>query len=147
VAELESLGEVLSTDVLIVGGGIGGLTAAVTLKEKFPELDVLVVEKATTGWAGKADRGGGILAFLTPDDDPEDFVRFHVHNVGCFLEDQELLSEYAHTCNTVLEHLDAWGAKLAKEKDGSWKYIKLPEVDVPWGLASVDLDMCRRMLK
>lgn len=147
MAELESLGEVISTDVLIVGGGIAGLTAAITLKEKCPELDVLVVEKATTGWAGKADRGGGILAFLTPDDDPEDFVRFHVHNVGCFLEDQELLGEYAHTCNTVLDHLDSWGVKLAKEKDGSWKYIKMPEGDLPWGLASVDLDMCRRMLK
>jgi succinate dehydrogenase/fumarate reductase flavoprotein subunit len=147
VAKLESLGEILSTDVLIVGGGLAGLTAAITIKEKSPQLDVLVVEKATTGWAGKADRGGGILAFLTPDDDPEDFVRFHVHNVGCFLEDQELLSEYAHTCNTVLDRLDAWGAKLAKEKDGSWKYIKLPEGDLPWGLASVDLDMCRRLLK
>ena len=147
MAELESLGEVISTDVLIVGGGIAGLSAAITIKEKYPDLDILIVEKATTGWAGKADRGGGILAFLTPDDTPDDFVRFHVHNVGCFLEDQELLSEYAHTCNDVLDQLDAWGVKVAREKDGSWKYVKTPGTDVPWGLAGVDLDMCRRLRK
>jgi len=93
----------------------------------------------------KADRGGGILAFLTPADKPEDFVRFHVHHIGCFLEDQELLSEYAHTCNGVLDHLDAWGVKVAREKNGRWKYVKLPGLDVPWGLAGVDLDMCRRL--
>ncbi|MBN2027524.1 MAG: FAD-dependent oxidoreductase [Actinobacteria bacterium] len=145
MAELESLGEVVSTDILIVGGGIAGLAAAITIKEKRPELDVVIVEKATTGWAGKADRGGGILAFLTPDDTPEEFVRFHVHNIGCFLEDQELLGEYAHTCNEVLEHLDAWGVKVARERDGSWKYVKTPGADVPWGLAGVDLDMCRRL--
>ena len=147
MAELGSLGELISTDVLIVGGGIAGLAAAITLKEKCPDLDVLVVEKATAGWAGKADRGGGILAFLTPDDTPDDFIRFHVHNIGCFLEDQELLSEYAHTCNSVLDHLDAWGVKVAREKDGSWKFIKTPGVDVPWGLAGVDLDMCQRLHK
>jgi succinate dehydrogenase/fumarate reductase flavoprotein subunit len=147
MAELNSLGEVISTDVLIIGGGIASLSAAITAKEKSPGLEVLIVEKATTGWAGKADRGGGILAFLTPDDSPEDFIRFHVHNIGCFLEDQELLSEYAHTCNTVLDHLDAWGARLCKEKDGSWKYIKTPGMEVPWGLTSVDLDMCQRLRK
>jgi len=145
MAELESLGEVVSTDILIVGGGIAGLTAAITIKEKHPDLDVLIVEKATTGWAGKADRGGGILAFLTPDDTPEEFMHFHVHNIGCFLEDQELLGEYARTCNTVLDHLDAWGVKVAREKDGSWKYVKTPGDDVPWALAGVDLDMCRRL--
>lgn len=145
MAELASLGEVISADVLVVGGGIAGLAAAITVKEKAPELAVLVVEKATAGWAGKADRGGGILAFLTPADRPEDFVRFHVHHIGCFLEDQELLGEYARTCNGVLDHLDSWGVKIARDGNGRWKYVKLPGLDVPWGLAGVDLDMCRRL--
>ncbi|MEW6554719.1 MAG: FAD-dependent oxidoreductase [Actinomycetota bacterium] len=145
MAELDSLGEALSADILVLGGGIAGLAAAITVKERHPELDVLVVEKATAGWAGKADRGGGILAFLTPDDTPEEFIRFHVHNIGCFLEDQELLREYAHTCNGVLDHLDAWGVKVARDGDGRWSYIKTPGVEVPWGLAGVDLDMCRRL--
>ncbi len=143
----QSPGESVATDVLIMGGGLAGIAAAITLKEKSPDLEVLVVEKATAGWAGKANRGGGILAFLTPDDTPEDFMRFHVRHIGCFLEDQELLGEYAHTCNGVLDCLDAWGAKVARERDGSWKYVKTPGLEVPWGLAGVDLDMCRRLHK
>ncbi|NPV60550.1 MAG: FAD-dependent oxidoreductase [Actinobacteria bacterium] len=145
VFDLGSLGEVMVADVLVWGGGIAGLSAAITIKERSPGLDVLVVEKATAGWAGKADRGGGILAFLTPDDDPEEFIRFHVRHIGCFLEDQELLREYAYTCNRVLDHLDAWGVRVARERDGSWKYVKTPGAEVPWGLAGVDLDMCRRL--
>ena len=39
----------LSCDVLIVGGGIGGLTAATSLKERRPDLDILIIEKQTTG--------------------------------------------------------------------------------------------------
>jgi succinate dehydrogenase / fumarate reductase flavoprotein subunit len=147
VSQLDSLGVFRSTDVLIIGGGIAGLSAAITVKEKNPNLDVLVVEKATAGRSGKAGRGGGILAFITPNDNPEDFVRYHVHNIGCFLEDQELLREYAHTCNSVLDHLDAWGVNLNKEKDGRWKYVKNPGPDLPWGLAGVDLDMCLRLHK
>lgn len=143
----ESIGEIISTDILIVGGGLAGLSAAITIKEKNPETDVLVVEKATSGWSGQADRGGGILAFITPADTPEAFIRYHVENIGCFLEDQVLLGEYAHTCNSVLDHLDSWGAKLNKEKDGRYKYVKNPGVSVPWGLAGVDLDMCQRLNK
>ncbi|MBU3130737.1 FAD-binding protein [Clostridium tagluense] len=37
------------TDVLIIGGGIAGLTAAVIIKEKNPDIEVLIVEKQTTG--------------------------------------------------------------------------------------------------
>ena len=41
MAKLEDLGEVISTDVLIVGGGIGGLVAAIKAKEESPKVDVL----------------------------------------------------------------------------------------------------------
>ena len=87
------------------------------------------------------------MAFITPADTPEDFISYHVNNIGCFLEDQELLSAYAHTCNNVLDLLDSWGAKLNKEKDGRYKYVKNPGVEVPWGLAGIDLDMCQRLNK
>ena len=56
---LESMGKVLSADVLVVGGGIAGLTAAISAKETSPDLSVLVVDKAKNGFGGKANKGGG----------------------------------------------------------------------------------------
>ena len=50
LATIEDLGEVISTDVLVIGGGIGGLVTAVKAKEENPDTDVLIVEKQTTGW-------------------------------------------------------------------------------------------------
>ena len=94
MSKLDDLGEVLSTDVLIAGGGIGGLAAAIKVKEENPECNVLIVEKQTTGWAGKATKIGGILAFLGPDNDADKFIDFQVRTSGLFLNDQELLSKY-----------------------------------------------------
>ena len=37
MAKIEDLGEVISTDVLIIGGGIGGLATAIKAKEENPE--------------------------------------------------------------------------------------------------------------
>lgn len=54
----------LSTDVLIVGGGIGGLTAACSIKEHSPETEVLIIEKQTAGFSGKANKGGGVLQYF-----------------------------------------------------------------------------------
>jgi glycine/D-amino acid oxidase-like deaminating enzyme len=66
LVRLDELGEVVDADVLIIGGGIGGLAAAVAAKEECPQLDVMVVEKQTAGWAGKASKIGGVLTFLGP---------------------------------------------------------------------------------
>jgi succinate dehydrogenase / fumarate reductase flavoprotein subunit len=59
MANLEELGEVISTDMLIVGGSLAGLSAAIKAKEESPNLNVLLVDKQTVGWAGVAPRGGG----------------------------------------------------------------------------------------
>ena len=67
-----------TSDLLIVGGSLAGMAAAITAKEENPDLDVLLVEKYTAGYAGKANRGAGIMDMIG-DSDPEDYVKYHTH--------------------------------------------------------------------
>ncbi len=52
------------TDVLIIGGGFGGLAAAIRIKEMSPETSVLLVDKQTIGWGGKANKGAEFCGSL-----------------------------------------------------------------------------------
>jgi len=146
MSNIESLGKVLSTDLLVVGGGLAGLTAAIAAKETKPEIDVLIVDKASAskGMVGKAARSAGILSFVTPEDDPEEFVKFFVHNVGYFLCDQLLLREFAYYSRSIVEHLSLWNVEVWRGPDGKIQYTKGP---FPWGTTTVDPDMCRNMAK
>ena len=146
MATLESLGKVISTDILIIGGGIAGLSAAITAKETSPKVDVLVVDKATIGWGGKANKGGGNIAYVDPEDSVDEFVEYHVHNIGCFLEDQELLRAYAEESRGNLERLESWGVHIFRHEDGSPKYIRWTE-SLPWRMAVMDQDVTLNMLQ
>jgi len=138
--KLEELGEVISTDVLIVGGGISGLAMALKVKEENPKADVLIVEKQTTGWAGKATKIGGILAFLGPNDNADKFLDFQVRTSGFYLNDQELLSKYVHSSYKAIEQFAEWGAKLARTPDDKLvtnRAFWAPE----WSTTFIDIDL------
>ena len=128
-----------SADILVVGGGIAGLTAAVSIKENNPELSVLLVEKQTSGYSGKANKGGGVLQYFELDRmKPEDFASYHVHAIGCFLGDQELMMKYVSMNHHMLDKLAEWGARLPKREDGSYQVIPTGPMTAMIG---VDLDI------
>ena len=131
--------QVLSTDVLIVGGGIAGLTAAVTIKETNPNTNVLIIEKQTAGYSGKANRGGGVLQYFDFNKTkPIDFVAYHANAVGCFLGDQEQMLNYVSMNNKMIDKLIEWGVKVPYNEDGTLKIIPTgPMV----GIIGVDLDI------
>jgi succinate dehydrogenase/fumarate reductase flavoprotein subunit len=132
-------------DILIIGGGIAGLTAAVSVKEKAPELDVLVVEKQTSGYSGKANKGGGVLQYFDLKQmTPEDFVTYHANTIGCFLGDQELMAKYVSMNNSMLDKLVEWGAKLPKRPDGSYAVIPTGPMTA---IIGIDLDVTLKVRK
>jgi succinate dehydrogenase / fumarate reductase, flavoprotein subunit len=140
LANLEELGEIISTDVLIVGGGIGGLVAAVKVKEENPNLDVLIVEKQTAGWAGKATKIGGILTFLGPNNDADKFMDFQVRTSGFYLNDQQLLSKYVRSSYKAIEEFAEWGATLERDSDG--KLVIAPAFWAPdYSSTHIDIDL------
>ena len=145
MTSLEILGTVLKADLLIVGGGMAGLACAITAKETDPEVDVLVVDKVVTGWGGKANKGGGNIVFVDPSE-LGNVLDFHVHNVGDFLEDQDLLMDFMRESRPDLERLESWGVHIYRDDAGEPKYVRwLPEH--PWRLAVLDQDLTLNMAK
>jgi len=137
---LERLGKVTSTDLLIIGGGISGLAAGMAARETHPDVEVLIVEKNVSGWAGQANRGAGVLMFLGPDDDVDKFIKFHCHHIGAFLEDQELLADFARGTLAAIERFDSWSGRLCRRGDGSLIARRFKPI-LPWHITGADLDM------
>jgi succinate dehydrogenase/fumarate reductase flavoprotein subunit len=129
----------LQADILVIGGGIAGLTAAVSLKEINPALDVLIVEKQTAGYSGKANKGGGVLQYFDLSRiTPEEFVAYHAETIGCFLGDQELMAKYVSMNNVMMDKLVEWGARLPKRPDGSYAVIPTGPMTA---IIGIDLDI------
>jgi len=135
--------EDMHCDVLIVGGGVGGLACAASVKERLPEADVLVVEKNFAGYAGKANRGGGVLQYFDPKKvKAEDFLKFHVNEIGCYLGNQKLLLRYVEMNTEMIDKLESWGVNIPREEDGSFHVRPTGPMTA---MICVDLDICLRI--
>ena len=141
MSALEELGRVESADILVIGGGVGGLAAATAAKEKDPDADVLVVERASTGWAGQANKGAGIWWYLAPEDDVDAFVKFHLDHIGHYIEDQALLADFGRESLGILERVDGWTGKLQR-RDGEIIHKRFKPF-LPWSLTGMDIDFMR----
>ena len=124
---------------------MAGLACAISAKEADPEVDVLIVDKVVAGWGGKANKGGGNIVFVDPSE-LGNVLDFHVHNVGDFLEDQDLLMDFMRESRPDLERLESWGVHIYRDDAGEPKYVRwLPEH--PWRLAVLDQDLTLNMAK
>ncbi len=133
----------LKCDVLVCGGGVGGLANAISVKENAPDREVIVIEKNTAGYAGKANRGGGVLQYFDPDRvKAEDFLRFHVNEIGAFLGNQELMLKYVKMNKYLLGKLESWGVNVPRDENG--EYLVRPTGPFT-AMITVDLDILVRM--
>ncbi|MDM7997247.1 MAG: FAD-binding protein [Acidobacteriota bacterium] len=144
MSELATSLATYDTDVLVIGGGFGGLAAAIRIKELAPETTVLIVDKQTIGWGGKANKGAGVLWVLAPGDDINAFVDYHVKNIGLYLNDQNLLYAMARESYGAAQKLADWGVKVMKTPVGDLDTSRLP---FGWSLAAADLDMMQPLRK
>lgn len=140
---LEDVGIVVSTDLLIVGSGIAGVTAGLEAKESDPNLDVLLVDKASAGWAGKANKGGCILMDVLKEEDAMDIVEWHVRKTGEYLNDQELYLKFVKSVPNAIDKMEGWGANVSRNSEG--KHATVPDFPAPWTLTGVDADFMLRM--
>lgn len=131
----------IETDVLVVGHGIAGLAAVHAVKDENPNLKVLAVDKASLGYGGKANKGGGHVAFI-PEGGEEKYVEYHTKNNGDYLNDQDALRNYANSTVKVMDKWESWGAKFVG-RDIAFN----AHPSIPWKICLVDADVLLPMVK
>lgn len=114
----------LSVDVLIVGAGVAGITAAIEAQQQ--GVDVLLVTKGAFGRDGAATwtSGYGFQVAANPPDSPE--IHFaDTLKVGRFMNDQRLVHRLISEIIRQHRNLDEWGVRYLKE-NGRYLMMRLP---------------------
>lgn len=110
--------EELSCDLLIIGGGAAGCVAAVEAREKAPDLDVLLVEKAHIYRSGCLAAGISALnAYLTPGETAETFLRYTIRDTHGIVRD-DLVLTMARELNEQAHRVERWGLPIPRDENG-----------------------------
>ncbi|MGB0750091.1 MAG: L-aspartate oxidase [Magnetospiraceae bacterium] len=105
------------TDVLVIGAGLGGLAAALSLAPR----KVLVVAKAPTGEGASSGMAqGGVAAAVGAEDHPTAHARDTV-SAAAGLADAEAVLALTDAGRTAIDQLRAWGVLFDQAEDGSYR--------------------------
>ena len=123
---------VFETDVLVIGGGLSGLFAAIKAQEE--GANVTIVEK---GYAGKA--GAAIFSSMASIFNPEwgHDLKVWMDNIakaGDYMNNPEWTEITLKESYGIYKDIESWGLKIPKEKDGmpvsvNWGFIHLQGFD------------------
>ena len=120
---LDDLGNVIRTDLLVVGGGVGGLFAAIKAKREGVE-NVLIVDKGAVSLTNQFQFGGGYTIYLLPCDDPDQWLKgFIAGQQGMCPQDkiEKLLEESA----ARMHELEKMGLTFPRDP-GTGHYRRIP---------------------
>ena len=113
--------EIITSDVLIIGGGTSGCYAALTIAEQRPELNIVIAEKANIIRSGCLAAGVNALnAYITEGRKPQDYVDYATNDVNGIVRSDLLLS-MSQGLNRVTARLEELGLVILKDENG--KYV------------------------
>ncbi|MCS6798860.1 MAG: adenylyl-sulfate reductase subunit alpha [Myxococcota bacterium] len=108
----------IAADLLIVGGGAAGCMAAVEARERAPDLDVVVMEKAHVYRSGCLAAGISALnAYIHEGESPESFLRFVRRDVHDVVRD-DLVLGMARELNAQVHRVESWGLPIPRDERG-----------------------------
>jgi succinate dehydrogenase/fumarate reductase flavoprotein subunit len=119
-------GATLEVDVVVVGGGSAGSTAAIRAQKDLPLGRVLLLEKAHVKRSGAIAIGMDGLnnAVIPGHATPEQYVKeITMANDG--IVDQRAVLAYAERSFDMIRQLDAWGVKFQKTSTGDFDVKKV----------------------
>jgi len=114
------------TDILVIGGGTAGPMAAIKAKEKNPDLNVVLFEKANVKRSGAISMGMDGLnnAIIPGHATPEQYVKeITIANDG--IVNQKTVMAYAQNSYDMIQNLDNWGVKFEKDETGDYNMKKV----------------------
>jgi len=110
----------ITTDLLIIGGGTAGCMAAVFARQKAPELDVTIIEKAHISRSGCLAMGLNAVNAYLVDSTPEDYLRYVLKDNYAVLRSDLVLS-IGRRLNRMTHLLEEFGVPLPREEDGHYR--------------------------
>ena len=112
--------KLLTTDILIIGGGTAGCYAAVTAARKSPGTKILVAEKANIQRSGCLAAGVNALnAWLGDGQTPQDYLSFVRRDAEEIVRD-DLVLTMAEGFHDAVKDLEKMGLVIQKNADGSY---------------------------
>lgn len=132
-----------SCDVLVIGGGLAGLCAAITASEQ--GASVTLVNKGVTGKAGSSPKSAGILAAAFGHGDLDqrpwpDCATTHAADtmtVGHGLSDPELVRYICEQAPSAITWLERMGVTFSLAQDGGYVQLNAPGNSCPRACSAI----------
>ena len=110
--------ELISHDILIVGGGGAGLRAAIAIGEENPDLNVGVISKVYPMRSHTVSAEGGAAAVIKPSDSLENHIYDTISGAD-WMADQDAVELFVNEAPNEMIQLEHWGCPWSREPDGS----------------------------
>ena len=111
----------IKTDILVIGAGGAGARAAIEAATRAPEMKITVLNQGPMGKSGLTSMANGGMQWVEHTDDSPDALFEDILEVGCFLNDQNLVEALSKEGPQRARELIDWGAKMipiAPQKKG-----------------------------
>ncbi len=106
-----------SYDVLVVGGGLAGIRAAIAAVDANPRLKIGMVSKVYPMRSHTVSAEGGAAAVLRPEDSFETHA-FDTIKGSDYLADQDVVEAFVREAPIEVIQMEHWGCPWSREPDG-----------------------------
>ena len=106
-----------SYDVLVVGGGLAGIRAAIAAVDANPRLKIAMVSKVYPMRSHTVSAEGGAAAVLRPEDSFENHA-FDTIKGSDYLADQDVVEAFVREAPIELIQMEHWGCPWSRDPDG-----------------------------